>query len=32
MPSDLNGDGVVDVLDLYLCYPNYLLGIYAITP
>jgi len=31
-PSDLNGDGLVDVLDLYLDYDNYLLGVYAMLP
>lgn len=30
--GDLNGDGVVDLLDEYLAYSNYLLGAHSITP
>ncbi|MGA3014070.1 MAG: hypothetical protein ABSD71_08545 [Bacteroidales bacterium] len=30
--GDLNGDAVVDLLDEYLAYNNYLLGIHSITP
>jgi hypothetical protein len=30
--GDLNGDGAVDLLDEYLAYSNYLLGIHSITP
>jgi hypothetical protein len=30
--GDLNGDGVVDLLDEYFAYNNYLLGIHVLTP
>jgi hypothetical protein len=31
-PSDLNGDGTIDINDAYLAYDNYLLGVYVMTP